>query len=75
MTEDITETPLEIAATNVNTKAFDILAKHYEENTRKKISQLMIWALTEETPSEAFMSLFESVPMAEVTFFKINQTM
>ena len=39
------------------------------------ISQLMIWALTEETPSEAFMSLFESVPMAEVTLFKINQIM
>ena len=75
VTDDINETPLEIAATNVNTKAFDLLAKHYEENTRKKISQLMIWALTEETPSAAFMSLFESVPMAEVTFFKINQTM
>jgi len=66
VTEDITETPLEIAATNVNTKAFDLLAPHYEENTRKKISQLMIWALTEEAPSAAFMSLFESVPLAEV---------
>ena len=67
VTEDITETPLEIAATNVSTKAFDLLAPHYEENTRKKISQLMIWALTEEAPSAAFMSLFESVPLAEVT--------
>ena len=66
VTEDITETPLEIAATNVNTKAFDLLAPHYEENTRKKISQLMIWALTEAAPSAAFMSLFESVPVAEV---------
>ena len=69
VTEDITETPLEIAATNVNTKAFDLLAPHYEENTRKKISQLMIWALTQEAPSAAFMSLFESVPLAEVTLF------
>ena len=69
VTEDITETPLEIAATNVSTKAFDLLAPHYEENTRKKISQLMIWALTEEAPSAAFMSLFESVPLAEVTLF------
>jgi len=66
VTEDITETPLEIAATNVSTKAFDLLAPHYEENTRKKISQLMIWALTEKAPSAAFMSLFESVPLAEV---------
>ena len=69
VTEDITETPLEIAATNVNTKAFDLLAPHCEENTRKKISQLMIWALTQEAPSAAFMSLFESVPLAEVTLF------
>ena len=65
-TEEVTETPLEIAATNVNTKAFKLLAPHYEENTRKKISQLMIWALTEAAPSAAFMSLFESVPVAEV---------
>ena len=75
VTEDITETPLEIAATNVNTKAFDLLAPHYEENTRKKISQLMIWALTEDAPSAAFMLLFESVPLAEVTLLKNNQTM
>ena len=74
VTEDITETPLEIAATNVNTKAFALLSPHYEENTRKKISQLMIWALTEDAPSAAFMSLFESVPLAEVTLFKNNQT-
>ena len=71
VTEDITETPLEIAATNVSTKAFNLLAPHYEENTRKKISQLMIWALTEEAPSAAFMSLFESVPLAEVALFTL----
>ena len=74
VTEDITETPLEIAAANVNTKAFALLAPRYEENIRKKISQLMIWALTEGAPSAAFMSLFESVPLAEVTLFKNNQT-
>ena len=74
-TEEVTETPLEIAATNVNTKAFALLSPHYEENTRKKISQLMIWALTEDAPSATFMSLFESVPLAEVTLFKNNQTM
>ena len=32
VTEDITETPLEIAATNVNNKAF----AHYEENTTRR---------------------------------------
>ena len=66
-TEEVSETPLEIAATNKNVKAFDLLAPHYEENDRKKIAQLMIWALTDKAPSPAFMLLFESIPLAEVT--------
>ena len=67
VTEEVTETPLEIAASNKNVKAFDHLAPHYEENDRKKIAQLMIWALTDKAPSPAFMLLFESIPLAEVT--------
>ena len=67
VTDDINETPLEIAATNKNAKAFNLLAPHYEENDRKKIAQLMIWALTVKAPSPAFMQLFESIPLAEVT--------
>ena len=67
VTEEVTETPLEIAATNKNVKAFNLLAPHYEENDRKKIAQLMIWALTDKAPSPAFMLLFESIPLAEVT--------
>ena len=66
-TEEVTETPLEIAASNKNVKAFDLLAPHYEENNRKKIAQLMIWALMDKAPSPAFMLLFESIPLAEVT--------
>ena len=68
VTEEVVDSPLEIAAFNVNTKAFDLLAPRYEEGTKKQISQLLIWALTEESPSAAFMSLFESVPLAEVNF-------
>ena len=67
VTEEVTETPLEIAASNKNVKAFDLLAPYYEENDRKKIAQLMIWALTVKAPSPAFMQLFESIPLAEVT--------
>ena len=59
-------TPLEIAAINENTEAFDLLAPHYEENTKKKIAQLMIWGLTDDVPSAEFKLLFESVPLAEV---------
>ena len=66
VTEEVTESPLEIAATNKNAKAFNLLAPHYEENDRKKIAQLMIWALTDKAPSPAFMLLFESIPLAEV---------
>ena len=66
-TEEVSETPLEIAASNKNVKAFDLLAPHYEENDRKKIAQLMIWALTDKAPCPAFMQLFESIPLAEVT--------
>jgi len=59
-------TPLEIAATNKNTEAFDLLAPHYEDNTKKKIAQLMIWGQTESVPSEDFKLLFKSVPLDEV---------
>ena len=69
VTEEVTETPLEIAASNKNVKAFDLLAPYYEENDRKKIAQLMIWALTDKAPSPAFMLLFESIPIPEVTFY------
>ena len=68
VTDEVVDSPLEIAAFNVNTKAFDLLAPRYEEDTKKQISQLLIWALTEESPSAAFMSLFESVPLPEVNF-------
>merc|ERR1719184_254842 len=66
VTEDIAHTPLEIAASNKNTKAFDLLAPHYEDNTKKNLAQLLIWGLTDKIPSAAFMLLFESVPLAEV---------
>ena len=59
-------TPLEIAAINENTEGFDLLAPHYEENTKKKIAQLVIWGLTDSVPSAAFKLLFEAVPLAEV---------
>merc|ERR1719177_127179 len=65
VTEDIDYTPLEIAACKENTKAFDLLAPHYEESIKKKIAQLFIWGLTDKAPSAAFMLLFESVPLAE----------
>ena len=68
VTEDIAHTPLEIAASNENTKAFDILAPQYEDNTKKNLAQLLIWGLTDKTPSAAFKLLFESVPLAEVKF-------
>ena len=58
--------PLEIAAINGNREAFDLLAPHYEENTKKKIAQLMIWGLTDDVPSAEFKLLFQSVPLAEV---------
>jgi len=66
VTEDIAHTPLEIAASNENTKAFDLLAPQYEDNTKKNLAQLLIWGLTDKTPSAAFKLLFESVPLAEV---------
>ena len=59
-------TPLEIAAINGNTVAFDLLAPHYEDNTKKKIGQLMIKGLTDSVPSAEFILLFKSVPLAEV---------
>ena len=69
VTDEVVDSPLEIAAFKVNTKAFDLLAPRYKEgDSKKQISQLLIWALTEEAPSAAFMSLFESVPLAEVNF-------
>ena len=68
VTEDIDYTPLEIAASKENTKAFDLLAPRYEESIKKKIAQLFIWGLTDKAPSAAFMLLFESVPLAEVKF-------
>ena len=66
--DDVADTPLEIAASNKNSKAFDLLSIHYEENTKKKIAQLMIWGLTDDVPNAAFMQLFASVPLAEVGF-------
>jgi len=66
VTDDIAHTPLEIAASNKNTKAFDLLAAHYEENIKKQIAQLLLWGLTDKAPSAAFMLLFELVPLAEV---------
>ena len=67
-TEEIDFTPLEIAAINSNTEAFDLLAPLYEDNTEKKIGQLMIWGLTDSVPSAEFILLFKSVPLAEVGF-------
>ena len=58
--------PLEIAAINGNREAFDLLAPHFEENTKKKIAQLMIWGLMDDVPSAEFKLLFQSVPLAEV---------
>ena len=69
MTEEVSHTPLEIAAFNKNTKAFDLLSPHYEVDTKKQIAQLLIWALTDKAPSPAFILLFESVPLAEVEFW------
>ena len=63
----MTGTPLEIAAMNENTDAFDLLAPHYEDDTKKKIAQLLIWGLTDWVPSAEFKLMFESVPVAEVT--------
>ena len=71
-TDEVSFTPLEIAAINENTEAFDLLAPHYEENTKKKITQLMIWGLTDDVPSEEFKLLFESVPLAEVGLNNLN---
>ena len=65
-TEEEGSTPLEIAAINGNTEAFDLLAPHYEDNAKKKIAQLMIWGLTDSVPSAEFIQLFKSVPLAEV---------
>ena len=66
VSEEVIDTPLEIVAFGGNTKAFDLLAPHYEENTKKQIAQLLIWALTDKAPSAAFILLFQSVPLAEV---------
>ena len=71
VTEEVADTPLEIVAFSGNLKAFDLIAPHYEDNIKKQIAQLLIWALTDKTPSAAFMLLFESVPMAEVQCFMI----
>ena len=45
VSEEVIDTPLEIVAFGGNTKAFDLLSPHYEENTKKQIAQLLIWAL------------------------------
>ena len=66
VTDEVSHLPLEIAAVNKNIKAFDLLAPHYEDNIRKQIAQLFVWALTEKTPSEEFKLLFKFVPLAEV---------
>ena len=66
VTEDLGDTPLEIAAINENTGAFDLLAPFYEENIKKNLAQLWIWALTDWVPSAAFAQLFASVPLDEV---------
>jgi len=71
VTEEVADTPLEIVAFSGNLKAFDLIAPHYEDNIKKQIAQLLIWALTDKTPSAAFMFLFESVTMAEVQCFMI----
>ena len=68
-------TPLEIAAINENTEGFDLLAPHYEENSKKKIAQLVIWGLTDSVPSAAFKLLFEEVPLAEVGVFVVENTL
>ena len=65
-TDEVSFTPLEIAAINGNMGAFDLLAPHYEDNTKKKMAQLMIWGLTDSVPSAEFILLFKSVPLAEV---------
>jgi len=70
-TEEVAGTPLEIAAMNENTEAFDLLAPHYEDDTKKKIAQLLIWGLTDWVPSAAFKLMFESVPVAEVNSYTI----
>ena len=67
-TDEVSFTPLEIAAINGNTEAFDLLAPHYEDNAKKKITQLIIWGLTDSVPSAEFIQLFKSVPLAEVGF-------
>ena len=66
VTEDLGDSPLEIAAINENTGAFDLLSPFYEESTKKKMAQLWIWALTDWVPSEEFVQLFASVPLDEV---------
>ena len=66
VTEDLGDTPLEIAAINENTEAFDLLSPLYEESTKKNMAQLWIWALTDWVPSAAFAQLFASVPLDEV---------
>ena len=66
-TEEVVGTPLEIAAMNENTEAFDLLVPHYEDDTKKKIAQLLLWGLTDWVPSADFKLMFESVPVAEVT--------
>ena len=74
VTEEVGYTPLEIAAINENREGFDLLAPHYEENSKKKIAQLVIWGLTDSVPSAAFKLLFESVPLAEVGVFVVKNT-
>ena len=64
--EEVPDTPLEIAAMNENTEAFELLAPHYEEETKKNIAQLLIWGLTDQDPDAEFKMLFQSVPLAEV---------
>jgi len=71
VTEDLGDTPLEIAAINENTEAFNLLSPFYEESTKKNMAQLWIWALTDWVPSAAFAQLFASVPLDEVNSFTI----
>lgn len=66
VTEDLGDTPLEIAAINENTEAFNLLSPFYEESTKKNMAQLWIWALTDWVPGAAFAQLFASVPLDEV---------
>ena len=65
MSEEVIDTPLEIVAFGGNTKAFDLLSPHYEENTKKQIAQLLIWALTDKAPSAAFILLFNFILIAD----------